>query len=415
MKYFLLLLVFLISASQTYSQEVINAMFYNLLDFPEAPPSNRADILKTILDDYQPDLFMVCELQSQAGANTILNTSLQTADNRYAMAQFVSNQSNPNSNLQQLVFYNSNKLILDSQDIITTLVRDINHYVFRLHTPDAATNPIFLDVFVTHFKSSQGSANEELRASMASDLTNALESIPSDHFIVFSGDLNLYTASESAYQELLDPTNLVILKDPINRPGSWHVNANFQDIHTQSTRVSNSAFSNFGAGGGLDDRFDFILISENLQNSSSLHYVANSYKAYGNNGNCFNGNINDASCSGTEFSQSIRNSLYNMSDHLPVVMQLETNQVLNLSDNLQSNNYIHFKNGNVITDAIRLEIDAGILHETIVIYNSIGQKIKSIQVNSTITTIDATNLTGGIYYMVLQDSHTSKPLKFIKI
>jgi hypothetical protein len=104
-----------------------------------------------------------------------------------------------------------------------------------------------------------------------------------------------------------------------------------------------------------------------------------------------------------------------MSDHLPVIMQLQTDQVLNLSDNLQSNNYIHFKNGNIISDVIVLKIDASVLNNKIIIYNSMGQKIKTSSTNKTITTIDATNLSSGIYYIVLQNSFNTSPLKFIKL
>lgn len=388
-------------------------MFYNLLDFPEAPPSNRADILKFIIDDYEPDLFMVCELQSEAGANAILSTSLQTTDKRYRAAQFISNQSNPDSRLQQLVFYNSHKLILDGQSLIKTSVRDINHYIFKLNT---TTNPIYLDIYVTHLKSSQGDANEQLRLQMVTEFTDILSSIPSDHFVLFAGDLNLYSSNENAYQELLDPSNAIVLKDPLERSGSWHNNVSFQDIHTQSTRISSSGnFNGFGAGGGLDDRFDFILISENLQNSATLHYVDNSYKAYGNNGNCFNNDINSIDCSGVDFSQTIRNNLYNMSDHLPVIMQLQTDLVLNLSDNLLSNNYIQFKNGNVIRKTIILKTDPLILNKKIVIYDSIGQELKIITINKTNLYIDATNFAHGIYYMVLQNADSSNPLKFIKL
>ena len=352
---------------QIFSQETINTMFYNLLDFPEAPPLNRPELLKAILDNYQPDLFMVCELQSEIGANTILSLFPRTDDDIYRAAQFVTNQSSTSSNLQQLVFYNSQKFILDDQRIITTSIRDINHYIFVLNTPDALVNPIYLDVFVTHLKASQGVDNEQLRLQMVTEFTNYLSNMPSDRFVIFSGDLNLYTSNENAYQELLDPTNGIVLKDPIDRSGSWHNNINFQDIHTQSTRISNAGFDDYGAGGGLDDRFDFILVSENLQTSSTLHYVNDSYKAFGNNGNCFNKNINDISCSGTTYAQSIREQIYNMSDHLPVTMQLQTDQVLNLSDNLPSNKYIQFKYGNVISKLIILELDTSIFDMKIII------------------------------------------------
>jgi len=104
-----------------------------------------------------------------------------------------------------------------------------------------------------------------------------------------------------------------------------------------------------------------------------------------------------------------------MSDHLPIVMQLQTDQVLNLYNNLQSNNYIQFKNGNVISKSIVLESDTSILTKKINIYNSMGQIVKSSPIEKTITNIDATNLANGIYYISLQNSYNFTPLKFIKI
>ncbi len=392
------------------AQETINVMFYNLLEFPDAPPSNRSTILKTIVDDYNPDLFMVCELKSEEGATAILNTSLQTSDNRYLKANFVSNQSNSQTDLQQLVFYNSKKLILENQDLINTGIRDINHYLFKLNT--TVSTPVYLDVFVAHLKSSQGSTNEQKRLNMVLDFTSTLATIPSNHFVMIAGDFNLYTAQEDAYQELLDPTNAIVLKDPINRPGKWHLNSNFQDIHTQSTRKSNVAFDGFGAGGDLDDRFDFILISKNLENSSILKYVTNSYKAYGNNGNCYNKSINDPTCNGTEYNTSVRDALYNMSDHLPVVLQLETSQALSVGENNFTKSYIQFATGNLISDNIRLIIDSSIINYKMDVYNSMGQKIKTIILDKNNKTIDVTYLPAGVYYIKLQNANSA--LKFIK-
>ncbi len=407
---FIIILIF--STSFLEAQDVIKTMFYNILEFPEAPPENRPTILKTILDSYQPDLFMVCELLSEEGANTILNTALQTADNRYDKAVFVSNQSNPTTDLQQLVFFNKNKLILENQDLINTGIRDINHYLFKLNTLDQSTNPIYLDVFVAHLKSSEGFQNEDKRLEMVLDFTSTLINIPSNHYVIISGDFNLYTGQEGAYQELLDQTNAIVLKDPINKDGNWHNNSTYQDIHTQSSRLSNDDFDDRGAGGGIDDRFDFILISENLENSSSLKYSPNSYKAYGNNGNCYNKAVNDVSCTGA-FSQTLRDALYNMSDHLPVIMQLETNKVLNTESQVSAQSYLKFIKGNLVTKKISLKADDSIFGRQIVIYNSMGQKIKSIILIKQNNHIDATNFANGIYYIKLQN--TTSTLKFIKL
>src|SRR5690606_14313607 len=142
--------------------------------------------------------------------------------------------------------------------------------------------------------------------------------------VILAGHFNLYTASEPAYIGLLDPTNAIVMVDPIDRRGSWSNNVNFQDIHSQSTRISSGPFG-AGAGGGLDDRFDFIIMSKNMQTDPKLKYVPNTYKSFGNNGNCFDKSINDPTCSGA-FSQGLRDNLYNMSDHLPIVMKMATNK-----------------------------------------------------------------------------------------
>jgi hypothetical protein len=135
-----------------------------------------------------------------------------------------------------------------------------------------------------------------------------------------AGDFNIYTSDEPAYQELLDPTNPIILEDPIDSPGDWN-SSSFEpkSILTQSTR-SSQIFGD-GAGGGLDDRFDFILLSEFMFESwNTITYEPNSYHAMGNTGTCYNQSITD--CSGGLWSDEILQSLYYMSDHLPIVLDL---------------------------------------------------------------------------------------------
>jgi len=393
-------------------------MSYNLLDFPEEIPNPRENILKTILDPIQPDILMVTELETVAGADLILSTSLATTDNRYARANFVINTSGSfPGNLQQLVFYNTHKLELTNQTEVKTSLRDINHYTFKLKTVNAITNPLFLDVFVAHLKSSSGTSNENWRADMVLDFTSALSSVPNSHFVLIGGDFNLYSDTEPAYQELLDPTNAIVLVDPSNRSGSWHNNSSFDDIHTQSTHISSFYFdgsNSYGAGGGLDDRFDFILMSKNLQTSTDLHYVSGSYKAYGNNGNCFNKRINDAGCTGT-YSQTIRDNLYNMSDHLPVIMQLETPQnTLAVTQQLLSQS-VHFKKGNLVGDWLELQINNKLEGGTLNVYNSLGQIVlrKIIHTTNTLR-YNVAHLKPGIYYLKI-NTKSIKPLKFIKL
>jgi hypothetical protein len=71
----ILTLVFFIVSLCVSAQGTIKTMFYNLLEFPSAQPNNREQILMEILNEYEPDLFMICELESEYGADLILNTS----------------------------------------------------------------------------------------------------------------------------------------------------------------------------------------------------------------------------------------------------------------------------------------------------------------------------------------------------
>ncbi len=400
-----------------FGQTTIKTMFYNLLNYPTAPPQNRNLILKEILNSYEPDIFMVCELENATSANDILINSLNDINKNYSKAQFITNQSDTsvNSSLQQLIYFNTDFLILDSQTTILTNIRDINRYSFILKTSDYLTNPIYLHTFVTHLKASQGAFNESLRLQMVNLFVNELNTLPPNSYVMFAGDFNFYTSNENGYLQLLNTSNTIIMRDPLNLNNtlqSWHNNNNWSNIHTQSTRISSSDFNGFGAGGGLDDRFDFILLSENIMNSSDINYATNSYKSYGNNGNCFNSRINNSNCNGN-FNQNLRNNLYLMSDHLPVVLELETSRTLSLPNSLTNTKLISFVNGNIIKDNLFLLTDKNLFGFTLNIYNILGQTLYSTKLNSSKLSINTSSFPKGVYYIKTKKLKT--PIKFLKI
>ena len=282
----------------------------------------REDTLRSIIEEIQPDVFLMQELQSDSGLQLILNQSFAGLNGNYEASTFVPQQSNPSSNhpLQQAMVYNADLFGLAEEGKLITSVRDINRYKLFWKPSLPSSDTLFLYVFVTHLKSSQGASNVAARLEMAQTLTTHLQSIPSNSPVIFAGDFNVYTSEEPAYQELLDYGNAIVLKDPIDSPGDWN-SSSFQpkSILTQSTR-SSSIFGD-GAGGGLDDRFDFVLLSSDMFSSwNTITYQADSYAAFGNSGNCYNQNITD--CTGGLVSSAMRTSLYNMSDHLPIVLQL---------------------------------------------------------------------------------------------
>lgn len=413
MKKFVTILLLSVSLF-SYAQETLNTMFYNVFKFPTSLPQNREFILQDILDEYQPDLFMICELVSEDAADLILNTSLQNQADTFARAEFVADLNKPSDPLQNMVFYNTRKLTLVTQQTIPTTYRDISHYSFELNVE--SDEPIYLEVFVAHLKSSTGTANQQLRLQMVEEVTNALENLtqPNTH-VLFAGDFNFYRANEPGYQKILDPTNAFQLIDPADAPGSWHDNASFSNLHTQSTRVSSAGFgggANAGAGGGMDDRFDFIMMSENFNSSTRFSYVDESYAAYGNNGDCMDKDVKDPSCTGI-YSQTLRNNLFNMSDHLPVVMQFQINEPLS-TVSYSKKSMMWFESSNITDANIHLGIDVTVNpNNQLTIYNTLGQIVQTIEIrNQSNIVIETDNFASGVYFIKLNGQ--SELLKFIK-
>ncbi|WP_431136736.1 endonuclease/exonuclease/phosphatase family protein [Psychroserpens mesophilus] len=392
-------------------------MFYNVLNFPlEDAVPNRLQYLELILNDYRPDIFMVCELNNETGANTILS-SLQFLNPDYQSATFELNTSDDvisdQNDLQNLIYYDSSKFTLESQTIITSIYRDFNHYRMKINSVESDINPVFIDVIVCHLKASSGTENQVIRFQMVEDLIAYLDTLPADSNVVLAGDFNVYTDSEPAFQELIDSdnNNAIDFIDPANQIGSWHNNTNYIDVMTQSTRTQ-TGFG--GSTGGFDDRFDFIMTSENMQTNPEIKFVENSYKVYGNNANiqCYNQAINSSDCAGAEYPFFIRNALHNFSDHLPVTLELQTNQSLSLEE-FSTVKALQITGSNIIDEVLTLKLNPSAQLKTITINNNLGQVIKTISVkNSLYVKENMSSMANGIYYITSQELH-HKPLKFI--
>ena len=324
-----------IGLSQFGSAQIeIDVLSYNVLNFPNGG-ADRIDTLKKILTYYTPDLMMLQELKSEAGLESITAALAEISPDNYVSGTWMAQQSNPTSSwkLQQNIIYNTQVFSLAQERVIQTTYRDVNY--FKLYIKDvnlgATLDTVFLHVYVTHLKSSQGASNEQLRYEMAQTMRSEIEALPSNSYVLCGGDFNVYTSAELAYQHLIDNTVNNYLEDPINLPGNWH-DSGFpnKEILTQSTRLN--ALSD-GAGGGLDDRFDFVLHSAALGlGNSKLSYVDGTYNALGNNGTCYNQDLLNCTSVGN-VPDSIISALYYGSDHLPVVFTLQSDAVLAISDN----------------------------------------------------------------------------------
>ncbi|MFZ4784926.1 MAG: endonuclease/exonuclease/phosphatase family protein [Flavobacteriales bacterium] len=328
-------------------------MSYNLLNFPDGNIAGRVDTLANIINYYQPRVLAIQELQNEAGLVQISTMMNSLGYGNFTHAPFVAMQSDPGNpyKLQQGLLYDTDMLTLKSQSQIITEVRDINHYKLYLNNPDLqnGADTVFIHFFVTHLKSSTGFNNQAARTEMIqafqyfSNIT-----LEENAAAIICGDFNLYTNTEQAYQLLVNPTSGIAMVDPFASYGNW-TGSQFahKEILTQSTRVNQ--FANDGAGGGIDDRFDFILYSESLSNASSpIQYVENSFYSLGNNGTCYNASITSCAA-GNAVPIDVLNSIYYMSDHIPQVCEFSIDLSLGIASKFKDDNSITFSGSNLIS------------------------------------------------------------------
>ena len=326
MKKYLILFLGFICGNSIFAQRDIKVMSYNLLIYPQGEMVNRIDTLSDILEFYEPDLLLVQELKSEEGLDNIAQ-ELNALFGNYKAGTYVPQISNPANSwrLQQNLVYNENVFELVSEQVIETPYRDVNYLQLRILSEDGTPSTELLHTYNTHLKSSQGSTNEQLRLSMVEVLVDHIALLPPESNIIVAGDFNVYYGGEPAYELLLNANGTNTLHDPIDMPGWAGSNFPNTEIFTQSTRLSSLSD---GSGGGVDDRFDFILLSDQLMNpNAKVAYQAESYLALGNNGTCYNQDLLDCSTVNNVPFEILR-SLYHMSDHLPIVLSLDVNDLV---------------------------------------------------------------------------------------
>jgi hypothetical protein len=144
------------------------------------------------------------------------------------------------------------------------------------------------------------------------------------------GDFNLYSNEEPAYIQFLNYSNpSVRFYDPVNQSGPWHNNYTYRFIHTQSTHTGSGGCP---ASGGMDDRFDFIIISGNIRNGKKkVKFIPGTYRAVGQDGKHFNSSLISSPVN-TSVPSDVLYALYYNSDHLPVTLKLAVDKTLGMNE-----------------------------------------------------------------------------------
>lgn len=303
-------LLLLLTSTPLFAQQsdTVRVCTYNVLRFG-GNAHDRLDELRMILNAVRPEILLVQEIAGPEGY-ALFNDSVALALD--LPLDGVSFRGEDQDGYSAIFIDRSQFGIIIERELVDSPRIMVRARLY--HYPSNDT----IEVWTGHWKAGEASADEELRRLSAERLVTAMsDPIIPDQLgvasnIVLGADLNVYASDESAYALLTGagPGHLV---DPIGRPGDWHNDSAFADIHTQSPRVRQ-----FGGGivGGIDDRFDQVLVSPPLLDN----YLPGSYTTFGNDGLHFNDSINALPnlAVGTVMAQA----LHDASDHLPVYLDL---------------------------------------------------------------------------------------------
>ena len=411
--YFIIISIFtLLFVNSTIAQDTVRIMQYNLLyyganyDNCNEITNNVADkeqYLRKIVAYYKPDILSCNELGNK---ETVVDRLLDSVfnyngNNDYARAA-ISNVSN--SSLITMLYYNKNKFGLLSQYGVKTKYRDFAFHKLYYKAPDLSTwgDTAFINCISTHLKAGNTPEDAIERKSMVDSLMKYLNKLNTPGNYLLLGDMNFYTAFEPGFQTLVNHPNLNIrFYDPIDKLGDWQNNQAFVLYHTQSTHTSGNGCPSTG---GLNDRFDFILVSSYLLNApyKYVKYIPNSYKTPGQDGQRLNASlINPQNYSAPP---DIIDAMYNLSDHLPVMLDLQIGLNVDIKENFNVGNLeINFQNP-IINDEIRLQLFSKInANINVKLYGIMGNQLfelnKAIDKGENFINISTKNLSKGIYLL----------------
>lgn len=330
----ILFALFLLSFT-AWPQDTLTIMQYNLLyygnynsAFAQCYEStnntqHKDECIRTILSYVKPDIFTVCEFgATQSLQDDFMRHNLNIYGVNYWQSDKIINYAN--EAIINHIFFDSRKLGLSKHVALRTHPRDTDIYELYLKTHSLAYgDTVKLVCIVAHPKAGEDGAGSRY-AQMQTVMNYVSQNYDTENVLIM-GDFNMYGASESAYQVLTrthSNTNALFI-DPLANlggVGEWNNSYQFARFHTQSTR--NDDVPCFSPG-GLDDRFDFILMADEIKFSyKHLRYVPNSYKAIGNDGYHFNQSINQGY--NYAVTSELAQALHDCSDHLPVTMKLYT-------------------------------------------------------------------------------------------
>jgi endonuclease/exonuclease/phosphatase family metal-dependent hydrolase len=239
----------------------------------------------------------------------------------YTLATYTTSSSEDGATGAQALFYRTGRfteITSGHLDLSTGGGRNSDRWLLQVSGYSSAAARLY--VYSSHLKASSGSANESERLAGATTLRNNADALPAGSNIIFLGDYNMYTNTESGYVKMttggvhpaIDPWGTA----------NW-TGASNAIKHTQSPRLTSTNL----VGGGVDDRFDLHLFTAALNDGAGLAYIPGTVRTLGNDGNHFDIAVNTGNNTyypdNIARSNALADALHDASDHFPVIVEYQ--------------------------------------------------------------------------------------------
>lgn len=306
------------------------------------------DIQTTVFGAFEgrsmsPDVLLTQEILSTTAMNTFLGAlnSAPGSSGTWAAGPFIDGNDTDGA-----IFYRSDRLTFEGATVVSTgggaplPPRNTVRYDVRLKGFLGVGPKVAL--YNCHMKSGSTSSDVSRRLAEAFAVRNNAQALTGFDGFAIAGDFNTPASSDDAYDKLIgsESNNAGRFYDPISTPGNWNNNSAFRYVHTQDP----------SANGGMDSRFDFLLLSNSLTNGAGFDYIGafgvpysttswndmnHSYRAWGNDGTSYGQTltVSGNAMVGSAIAQAIKNAATASGGHIPVFLDLRAPAELGVSTN----------------------------------------------------------------------------------
>lgn len=399
-------LLLLLGLTQTLAaQDSVRVMTYNLLRYGAAGinctptgVTTRNTWIRGIMELAKPDIFGVNEIGPSSGptspSNNMLVNILQPINPAYRATTITYNSFQDVANM---MYYNSDKIGLAQEAVIpepTLDLRDINYYKFYYKGPGLALgDTTFIEVVQVHLHAS----HEPSREAQTGAIMHFLDSLGRPGNFIVQGDFNLDGSTPQSFQNMVAHSNPDCkMNDLLGLTGNWHGNANCRPSMTQATDPNPN--NPCGSGGALDDRFDHIIVSNDIfNNTADLRYIPGTYWVMGN-----------PYAPNAPVGTTVESYIKLMSDHHPVIIDLEVSRAVANAEPRAVEDLMRLRmNPAEGSLRLRLALEAYQGHECAIELVSLnGQVVKAWPIQAQATAqdleLDAAGIPAGAYFLRLQ-------------